>query len=470
MLQLALEVIAETKPTNGKAKESYDALMRLVEGEKEVAWAESQNCVILPHVAAPHLVDNVENNISPAFLQSSGILTCHTTSLDTTQLHSVSHVADTVAGNGDNFDGENNGSAELEMVDVNIIEGVDDSVIVPTDVLHFQGSKNVTYNWAERMPVPMAINQERTMTMPLACTSTVTKLPKSPHPRCLQATLTATQVITPSNRTNFNASVKSPFVPSSLAKDKQCVGMATIANNMAVTPKCGYKTNVNDLRNGGTPGTKQPFANLPPIFAPTLMKAKSESPDKESPSNGQSQTTKLDCNGGTPVTIGFEDNFVPCNSYNHKNLSPDQVSHDITYFVDKESTVLLNQTYTRAISELEKDEDVVDDRDSKAAARRVGQEIWQKVNNVDYPIDQPQPLRTVQCDGEHVKKMPGYLTMTKSAANKRLPSTRQPLLKSNKENIPVGRKRTNTAKQSNRTVRPLARSASVKSRPVAFNW
>ena len=170
--------------------------------------------------------------------------------------------------------------------------------------------------------------------------------------------------------------------------------------------------------------------------------------------------------------MGFEDDFVPFNAHN-KNLSPNHVEHDTTYYIDKEASISLNRTYTQALSELEEEEGINDSRDSKVAARKVGQEIWQRVKSVEYQPhqhDKSHPLSTVQCDGEHVKKIPGYLSMTKSAAIKRQPTTRQPPLKSNKENIPVGRKRTNTMKQLNRTVRPLARSASLKSRPLGLNW
>lgn len=473
LLQLALEVVAETKPSSGKGRESYNTLMRLVEGDKEVAWAEAQNSIILPRIIAPRLVDDAEN-VSPAFLQSSGILTCHTASLDTTQLDGMTAAA-VDDNDDDSFNDESGGNFVAEKfnlsytkkVNVNVTEIAGDSEIVSTGMSHFHDSKNVTPYWAEKTPVAMAINQERGVTTPLACTATVTKLPKSPHPRTLKED---TQII--NTLSNFNISVKPPYVPSSLVREKHCVGMATSKrNNMVATPKCGNKSNANDHKNvagNQTPGSKQPFANLPPIFAPTLVK--SESSDEATPSNCQSE---LDCNTGTPVVTGFEDAFVPFNAHDNKNLSPNQVEHDVTYHIDKESSVFLNQTYTQALDELEEEEHVVDRRDSKAAARRVGQEIWQKVRNTDYPQDQqttmPHPLSSMQCDGEAVKKMPGYLSMTKSAAIKRLPSTRQPLLRSNKENIPGGRKRTNT-KQSNRTIRPLARSASLRSRPITYNW
>ena len=475
LLQLALEVVAETKPSSGKSRESYNTLMRLVEGDKEVAWAETQNSVILPRIIAPRLVDDAESNVSPAFLQSSGILTCHTASLDTTQLDGT--IATAVDDNNDDsFNDECSGNFKAKMLNssyakmVNVTENTDDSEIVSTSMSHFHDSKNVTPYWAEKTPVAMAINRERGVATPLACTATVTKLPKSPHPRTLKAKTEVNN--TPSN---FSISVKSrsPYVPSSLVREKHSVGMATSKhNNMAATPKCGNKSNANDHKNvvsTHTPGSKQPFANLPPIFAPTLMK--SVSSDEATPNNCQSE---LDCNTGTPVVTGFEDDFVPFNAHDNKNLSPSQVEHDMTYHIDKESSVFLNRTYTQALDELEEEEHIVDRRDSKAAARKVGHEIWQKVRNTDYPQDQQpamfHPLSSLQCDGEAAKKVPGYLSMTKSAAIKRLPSTRQPpLLRSNKENIPGGRKRTNT-KQSNRTVRPLARSASLKSRPVTYNW
>lgn len=467
MLQLALKVVAEARPSSGKAKESYDALMHLVEGEKEVAWAEHQNSIILPHVIAPHVIDNMEN-ISPAFLQSSGIMTSH---LDPTQLHSVATAA---VDAGDSFDDGNNGIDIISSCNANVTEFVNDSANEPTDLSCLHSSKNVTPCWAERTPVAMAIDQERGVTTPLTCTSTVTKLPKSPHPRALQATLETTHVITSSNR--FNKSIKSSFVPSSLAKEKQTVGMRTNKHNSVVTtPKSSYKCNVNDIINASnhTPGSKQPFANLPPIFAPTLMKTKSESPDEVPLNNCHSQTRGTDSNVDTSAITGFEDDFVPFNAHDNKNLSPDQEVNDITYHIDKEASVTLNQTYTQALCELDEEEDAVDSRHSKAAARKVGQEIWQKVNS-DYPFNhqsiRSHPLRTVQCDAEQGRKVPGYLTMTKSAAIKRLPPTMKPLLKSNKENIPGGRKRTNTMKQSNRTMRPLARSASLKARPVTYNW
>ena len=459
--------MAETKPSSGKGRESYNTLLRLVEGDKEVAWAETQNSVILPRIIAPHLVDDTENNVSPAFLQSSGILTCHTAS----QLDGMTAAA-VDDNNDDSFNDESSGNIVAEMfnssytkkVNVNVTENADDSEIVSVGMSHFHNSKNVTPYWVEKTPVAMAINQERGMTTPLACTATVTKLPKSPHPRTLK-------VDTQINKTPSNISVKSPYVPSSLVREKHCVGMATSKhNNMAATPKCGNKSNAIDHKNvvgAWTPGSKQPFANLPPIFAPTLMK--SESSDEATPSNCQSEHSNAD----TPVVTGFEDDFVPFNAHDNKNLSPNQVEHDVTYHIDKENSVFLNRTYTRALNELEEEEHIVDRRDSKAAARKVGQEIWQKVRNTDYPQDQrttmPHPLSSMQCDGEAVKKIPGYLCLTKSAAIKRLPSTRQPLLRSNKENIPGGRKRTNT-KQSNRTVQPLARSASLRSRPVTYNW
>ena len=193
------------------------------------------------------------------------------------------------------------------------------------------------------------------------------------------------------------------------------------------------------------------------------MKAKTESPDKVQANDCQSQTTELDCGAGKSEVLGFEDDFVPFNAH----PTPDQTEHNTTYHIDKESSMSLNQTYTQALSELEEERDISDGANSKAVARKVGQEIWQRVNNTD----NQSLLSTMQCDEEHVKKIPGYLTMTKSAAIKRQPPTRQPLVRSNKENIPGGRKRTNTMKQSHRTfVRPLARSASLKSRPVTFNW
>ena len=453
--------------------------MRLVEGEKEVAWAENQNSVILPHIIAPHLVDNTEKNISPAFLQSSGILTCHTAALERTQLDGMTTAPAVDHNDDDSFNDENSGNSVVEMlnssctkVNVDVTENADDLEIATASISHFCDSTNLTPYWVKKTPVAMAIDRERGMTTPLPCTATVTKLPKSPHPRTLKATLQGTQINTPSN---FNISVKSPYVPSSLAREKHCVSRATSKhNNMVATPKCGYKSNVDDHKNvvdnNQTPGSKQPFANLPPIFAPTLMKVKSESSDEATPINCQSQSTELDCNTATPVVTGFEDDFVPFNAHDNKNLSPNQVEHDVTYHIDKESSTSLNRTYTRALSELEEEEHIVGRRDSKAAARKVGQEIWLKVRNIDYLQDIQQvakshPLSNVQCDGEHIKKIPGYLSMTKSAAIKRLPSTRQPLLRSNKENIPGGRKRT-----SNRTVRPLARSASLKSRPVTYNW
>lgn len=466
MLQLALEVIAESKPSNGKAKESYDTLIRLAEGEKEVAWAENQNSII-PHLVAPYLFDNAENNISPAFLQSSGILTCHTT-FDTTKLHDVIN-----AGNndGDSFDDENNRSNVLNStntmkVDANITESVNNSLV---DTLSsFHGSKNVTPKWAERTPVAMVVDQERSVTTPLACTATVTKLPKSPHPRGLRAmsTLASTRVTA---MPSFNITVKSPYVPSSVTKGKHCVGMTTNKHyNMAATPKHGYDASVND-HSVLTPGTKQPFAHLPPIFAPMVMKAKSDSPDEVSPDKCPTGTDYI---ADTSMAMGFENDFVPFNPHN-KNLLPNQVEHDTTYHIDKEASVSLNRTYTQALSELEEEEGIIDGGDSKAAARKVGQEIWQRVKSVEYQPrqhDKSRPLSTVQCDGEHVKKIPGYLSMTKSAAIKRQSSTRQPPLKSNKENNPVCRKRTNTTKQSNRTVRPLVRSTSLKPRPLGFNW
>ena len=454
ILQLALEVIAEMKPLSGKAKESYDALMRLVEGEKEVAWAEQQNSVILPHIA-PHLADDTSNNISPAFLQSSGILTCHNASFDTT-----THNETVVVGNnnGDSFD---SGSIAVEMLNSSYpkqVDVMDDIDVTSTATSSFHGGTNATPCWAEKTPVAMAIEQKRGVTTPLF--HTVTKLRKSPHPRALQTSLATTHVITPSSHSNIS---KSPFVPSSVAREKQCVGVVTSKHN--TTPKCSYKPNTTNHRNveKGTPGSKRPFVNLPPIFAPTVMKTKSESPDEVPPNNCQSQTTELDCDAGTSEIIGFEDDFVPFNAYPMAS----EAEHNTTYHIDKDSSISLNQTYTRALNELEEEKDIGDDTASKVVARRVGQEIWQKVNNIDNRL----PLIATQWDEENVKKIPGYLTMTKSAAIKRQPSTRQPLVRSNKENVPGGRKRTNTMKQSNRTVvRPLARSASFKSRPVTFNW
>ena len=444
------------KPSSGKAKESYDALMRLVEGEKEVAWAEQQNFVILPHIA-PHLANDTKNNISPVFLQSSGILTCHNASFDTTH----NEIAPVGNNNGDSFDGGNIAvemlnSSYPKQVDVDVMDDLDATTTATSSSFH--GSTNATPCWAEKTPVAMAIEQKRGVTTPLF--HTVTKLRKSPHPRAIQTSLATTHVITPSNHSNI---FKSPFVPSSVAREKQCVGMATSKHN--TTPKCGYKPNTTDRRNveKGTPGSKRPFVNLPPIFAPTLMKTKSKSPDEVPTNNSQSQTTELDSGAGISDNLGFEDDFVPFNAH----PTPNQAEHNTTYHIDKDSSISLNQTYTQALSELEEEKDISDATTSKAVARRVGQEIWQKVNN----IDNRPPLSATQCGEENVKKIPGYLTMTTSAAIKRLPSTRQPLLRSNKENVPGGRKRTNTMKQSNRTVvRPLARSASFKSRPITFNW
>ena len=84
MLVLALEIIAEVRPTNGKAKQKYNSLLRLVEGEKEVAWADQDSTeqqpqqqhttsLLLP--PSKQFLDTTEVNVSPAFLQSSGILT-----------------------------------------------------------------------------------------------------------------------------------------------------------------------------------------------------------------------------------------------------------------------------------------------------------------------------------------------------------------------------------------------------------
>ena len=470
ILHLALEVVAETRPTSGKAKENYNALMRLVEGEKEVAWAEHSNSVILPQIIAPHLVDDAESNISPAFLQSSGILACHITALGTAHLNEVSQIP-TIIGNDDGNGDESSADDLLnstypKKVSIDVTESSDNSEITSTNInntLCLHDGKNVTAYWAERTPVTMAIDEERkNMATPLA--HTVTKLPKSPHPRTLRAAQENTQVISP---------YVSPHLPSSLATKKHCVGMATNkSSNMAATPKSMHKPDHKNVVDKHTPGSKRPFVNLPPIFAPTVIKARSGSPDEASPCNSQSQTTELDC---TTPNMGFEDNFVPFNAHSNKSLTPNQTEHDATYYIDKESSISLNQTYTRALNELEEEDCIVGTRDPKAAAKKVGQEIWQKVKNIDNLPDQrpakSHPLSNFQCESEHVKKIPGYLCMTKSAAIKRLPSTRQPpLLRSNKENIPGGRKRTNTTKQANRTVRPLARSASLKSRPITYNW
>ena len=467
ILQLALEVVAETRPTSGKAKESYNALMRLVEGEKEVAWAEHPSSVILPQIIAPHLVDDPESNISPAFLQSSGILTCHTAALGTTHLNVVPQIP-TIISNDDGSSDESSvdellNSTYPKKVNLDVTENGDNLEITSTNALCLRDGNNVTPYWAERTPVAMAIDKERrNMVTPLA--HTITKLPKSPHPRTFRAAQENTQVIAPN---------VSPYTPSSLATKKHCVGMTTNkSNNMAVTPKSMRKPDHKSIVDKHTPGSKRPFVNLPPIFAPTVIKPKDGSPDEAASNNTQSQTAELDCN--TPI-MGFEDNFVPFNACDNKNLTPNQTEHDATYYIDKESNISLNRTYTQALSELEEEDSTVDTRDSKAAAKKVGQEIWQKVKTINNLPDQQQakshPLSNLQCESEHAKKIPGYLCMTKSAAIKRLPSTRQPpLLRSNKENISGGRKRTNTTKQTNRTVRPLARSASLKSRPITYNW
>ena len=151
----------------------------------------------------------------------------------------------------------------------------DDLDVTSTATSSFHGSTNATPCCTEKTLVAMAIDQKRGVTTPLF--HTATKICKSSHPRALQTSLATTHVITPSSHSNIS---KLPFVPSSVAREKQYVGMTTSKHN--TTPKCGYKPNTTDHRNveKGTPGFKRPFVNLPPIFGPTLMKTKSKSLDE----------------------------------------------------------------------------------------------------------------------------------------------------------------------------------------------
>ena len=82
----------------------------------------------------------------------------------------------------------------------------------------------------------------------------------------------------------------------------------------------------------------------------------------------QSQTKELDCGAGTFEIMGFEDDFILFNA--HPTAS--QAEHNTTYHIDKDSSISLNQTYTRAFNKLEEEKDISDGAASKAVARRVG--------------------------------------------------------------------------------------------------
>jgi len=153
--------------------------------------------------------------------------------------------------------------------------------------------------------------------------------------------------------------------------------------------------------------TPEPFVNLPPIFAPTLVKSKNSSispPSDQSPRSNGSPPSQPSYHTTAAVDdsamMGFEDNFVPFNNAT-MDLSPNTTECNRTYHVEENNGVLLcslNSTYTRALSELEQDQTVSD----KMAARKVGQEIWQQVRKEEDPpvrLSNSQPLTSVQCDG-----------------------------------------------------------------------
>ena len=67
----------------------------------------------------------------------------------------------------------------------------------------------------------------------------------------------------------------------------------------------------------------QPFVNLPPIFAPTLVRSKnsSTSPSDQSSSSNDSPPPQPDHCADNSVLMGFEDDFVPTNTHHNKDLS-----------------------------------------------------------------------------------------------------------------------------------------------------
>jgi len=413
MLLLALEIIAEVRPISGKAKEKYDSLMRLVEGDKEVAWADQSasehqlNSSILPPPNKQFL-DTIEENISPAFLQSSGILTLS---------HNVGG-ADMIVECCEDDDADIERSPDKTGQEGNrhglTINSLHESPeCLTASPLRCQGDEvtPIFCRWAKRAPVAMEMDGDgditRSLSMGTGLTSMTKKLPKSPHPRGLQKShkilpsslATTKHIITPV--ANHHPS-RTPV--SIIKKD---VSMTIEKKKKEFTTPMSHPDNSCKNILTLTPGSRQPFVNLPPIFAPTLVKPKNSSispPSDQSsgsnhtpPSQSTHQTTAMD----DSVMMGFEDNFVPLNNAT-MDLSPNTTECNRTYRVEENSGVSLcslNSTYTRALSELEQDQKTTSE---KLAARKVGQEIWQQVKSEEDPpvrLHNSQPLASVLCNG-----------------------------------------------------------------------
>jgi len=417
MLLLALEIVAEVRPTSGKAREKYNSLMRLVEGEKEVAWADQStseyqhNSSIFPP-SNKHFCDTTEDNISPAFLQSSGILS-----------HNIGGTDMIVECCEDDEDTERSPPGTS-------LDNMGNNRSFPTNSLHespegptstasplYRHGDEVTpvfCHWAKRTPVAMEMDDDRDVTRTLSMsTGLTTKLPKSPHPRGLQKShkmlpsslATTKHTITPVVNHHPLAST----TPVSVIKKD--VSMTIEKKKKVTTPK-NHHDNSHKSMLTLTPGSRQPFVNLPPIFAPTLVKSKNSSislpPSDQSSSSNDSPPSQPSHHTTIAVDdsamMGFEDNFVPFNNAT-MDLSPNTTECNRTYHVEENngmSLCSLNSTYTRALSELEQDQTVSD----KMAARKVGQEIWQQVRKEEDPpvrLHNSRPLTSVQCnDGESV--------------------------------------------------------------------
>ena len=276
--------------------------------------------------------------------------------------------------------------------------------------LHCHGDEvtPVFCHWAKRTPVAMEMDDDRDVTRTLSMTTGLTaKLPKSPHPLGLQKshkTLPSSSVTTKHTVTPVvNHRPPASRIPVSVIK--KVVSM-TVEREKVTTPNDHHDNNHKSMLTL-TPGSRQPFANLPPIFAPTLVKSKNSSispPSDQSPSSNDSPPSQPSHHTTVAVDdstmMGFEDNFVPFNNAT-MDLSPNTTEWNRTYHVEDNNAVLLcslNSTYTRALSELEQDQTVSD----KMAARKVGQEIWQQVRKEEDPpvrLNNSQPLTSVQCDG-----------------------------------------------------------------------
>ncbi|XP_065910849.1 uncharacterized protein [Dysidea avara] len=496
MLLLALEIIAEVRPTSGKAKEKCNSLMRLVEGEKEVAWAdqstsEHQHSSSMLLQSNKPFLDTTEDNISPAFLQSSGILTLshnmggpHDTIVECCEDDVDSERSPLYDKTGQDNEGNKHGFITKTLQK-------SPECLTTGSPLHCHGDDvtPVFCHWAKRTPVAMEMDNDRdvtrTLSMNTSLASVTTKIPKSPHPQLLQKShkILPSSLATTKHTITPAANHHPPTSRTPVSAIKKDISMTTEKKKKAATTPKHRHDNSHKNTITLTPGSRQPFVNFPPIFAPTLVRSKSSSTspssDPSSSSNDSPPSQPSYHTTCTPVDesimMGFDDNFVPFNNTS-KDLSPNTTECNRTYHIEENNGVSLrslNSTYTRALSELEQDQIISD----KMVARKVGQEIWQKVKSEDNTRVRPhnsQPLTSVQCnDEQHTKKLPGYLNMTTSAAIKRLPSSKQlpPSNRptSNKENNPAGRRRVATAKHSTKTLRPLGRSASMKSRPLV-NW